>query len=627
MTSEKTYLKGKHAFAGIFSVFAKLKDHPLMLAFLLNLAAFLFRIIFFDVKYEVSDDYFIDAVLSGAFGNGYDPDLLFGNIILGYVLVFFYKLIPVISFYFILLLTLDFLSVTAVLFILFKKKVNAVTLCMAVVFLCFLTDDLYVVIQFTKVSAAAGISGGLLILYGLWEAKERKLRYVILGTLLSLAGTMIRFDTIYIFALFLVIAFFNYAVLFLFPKDKDKKPASFMKGIAVVLKHFLVCVFIICFFFGIWYLGSWISNIDEGHKDYNLFNPRRVQMTDKNRPDYKDVMEEYEKLGLNENDYAMLNSWNFNDRDIYTDDKLNEISSVINSDSIKDPVTFVSAFNQLNKRCVFFYPAALALYILSLLSVFLDRNKFYSMILIMASFFYLFWFVFYGRTLYRVEWGILFCSVACLITGFNYNDSGTVTVPKKKVFGKELSVVSFYLVIFICLLLATRIPRLFKSSEYMACSDEEYKAAFYDTMYHSSIYLQDKVPFPTASRKAAPDLIKYIENDTEHFYYIDSFTTIQELYFNYVPWIRPEEGLFKDKYLYLGAVTMHHPGEVFALKANGIDPYNPFKDIASKNIRFVDNLGAKDKLAYVQRYYYPEAELELVAQIDGYSIWNIYVPD
>ena len=46
----------------------KLGEKPLLLAFLLNLAAFLIRILIFEVKYEVSDDYITDAVLSGAFG-------------------------------------------------------------------------------------------------------------------------------------------------------------------------------------------------------------------------------------------------------------------------------------------------------------------------------------------------------------------------------------------------------------------------------------------------------------------------------------------------------------------------------------------------------------------------------
>ena len=148
--------------SNIDSIVSKIKKHPLLLALILNSFAFIFRILVFDVKYEVSDDYIIDAVLSGAYGNGYDPDLLFGNIILGYFLVFLYKLIPTVSFYFILLITLGFISVTSIVFLLFKRNINAITVCLAIVFICYFTDDLYVLIQFTKVAAASGIAGGLI---------------------------------------------------------------------------------------------------------------------------------------------------------------------------------------------------------------------------------------------------------------------------------------------------------------------------------------------------------------------------------------------------------------------------------------------------------------------------------
>ena len=122
-------LRKSNSFSNSFFVLLrKIGSNPLLLAFLLNLSAFILSILFFDIKYEVSDDYITDAVLSGAFGTGYDPQLLFGNVILGYVLVFLYKLIPTISFYFFLLISLDFISATIVLYLLFKKKTNIITI-------------------------------------------------------------------------------------------------------------------------------------------------------------------------------------------------------------------------------------------------------------------------------------------------------------------------------------------------------------------------------------------------------------------------------------------------------------------------------------------------------------------
>lgn len=105
----------------------KLLHKPLFLACLFNFVSFLICILCFRIRYEVSDDYMIDAVLSGAFGSGYDPYLFWGNPILGFFLVLLYRLIPKISFYFVTLVILGFVSSTAVTYLLFKKKINVVT--------------------------------------------------------------------------------------------------------------------------------------------------------------------------------------------------------------------------------------------------------------------------------------------------------------------------------------------------------------------------------------------------------------------------------------------------------------------------------------------------------------------
>ena len=74
-------------------IIKKLWCDPLALAFFFNLLALLLRLFFFNIKYESSDDYMTDALLSGAFGNGFDPNLLFGNPILGHFLVLLYRLV------------------------------------------------------------------------------------------------------------------------------------------------------------------------------------------------------------------------------------------------------------------------------------------------------------------------------------------------------------------------------------------------------------------------------------------------------------------------------------------------------------------------------------------------------
>ncbi len=604
-----------------------LASHPLLLAFLLNLAAFLFRIIVFDIKYEVSDDYITDAVLSGAYGTGYDPHLLFGNIILGHILVFFYKLIPDISFYFILLILLGFISCTAVLYLMFKKKINVITVSIAVVFLAFASDDLYVLIQFTKAAAAAGIAGGLLILDGLWGTGKNRVITVVLGTLLLLTGSMVRFSAFPIFCAFLVIAFIYNTVLKLSSKDKDGKACIILKKeICGILARFAVCVVIIGLMFGLNYLGKWLSYQDETHREFNSYHDIRYKITDRITPDFETVEDEYKALGLDYVDYVMLNSWNFDDRDVYPDELLVKVADLQQEALKADPVSIGDVFKLLSDRGVFNIPVSFTLYIPALLALALDRKRFYSLILVAASYAMFIGFVFYGRSVYRVEWGVYFCAASCLIAGFNYAENSRMALLKKKISGKEYSTIGIYTVILVILLLFTRVPKALDSITLLSLSDEEYRNSFDDTMLYSGIYIPDKIGFPTVKRKPSANLTEYMENDPDHYYIVDFDTGIQSFYFNYDPWIRPEQGLFSDHYAYFGGCTMRHPGEIYALKSNGCDPYNPFGNLTKENVLLVDNWGYEYKLAYIRRYYCPEAEIEPVAEIDGYLIWNVYIP-
>ncbi len=615
--------------AKLTNIASKLSAHPLLLALLFNLAAFLFRVLFFDIKYEVSDDYIRDAVLSGAFGNGYDPQLLFGNVLIGYFLVFLYKLIPVISFYFIMLIVLGFCSVTAVLYLLFKKKVNTITVCIAIVYLMFITDDVYILLQFTKVAAAAGIAGGLLILHGLWEAKKRKVFFIVLGTILMIAGSMHRFSTSYIFAAFLVLSFLCHTIVLFTRKENNEKVKTSKKDISGVLIRFCICVALIGLMFGIDKLGNYIKTNDDTHRDFNEYQDLRSNITDKIRPDFDDIETVYaDELGYDVIDYIMLGSWNFDDRDVYSNETLQKVAEIHSNAVAENPKTVHDILYVVFARGELNYPAAFALYIPALLALALDKKRFYYLVLIAVSFLMLAGFVVYGRTMYRVEWCVYFCAASCAVAAFDYDKSASkIGAMKKKLFGKERNTLAIYTVVFVGLLMITRIPKIFSNFALLSVSDQDYKINFDNTMLYSGEFLPLKVSFPTVKRKPSPNLIEYIENDTEHYYYIDFATGIQDLYYDYDPWIRPEQGLFCDEYAYFGGCTMRHPGEIYALEKNGCDPYNPFKSLTNDNIYLVDNWGAIYKAEYMRRYYDPNVQIEEVAEIDGYKIWNFYIAE
>ena len=83
-------------------------------AIVLNMVFFLSIVLICDIKYEVSDDFIMSTIISGAYGNGYNPHLMFINIIWGYILLPFYYLMPQISWYLIAQLLVCLLSFTFV---------------------------------------------------------------------------------------------------------------------------------------------------------------------------------------------------------------------------------------------------------------------------------------------------------------------------------------------------------------------------------------------------------------------------------------------------------------------------------------------------------------------------------
>ena len=607
-----------------------LLDKPFFLALFLNLLSFLIRITFFDIKYEVSDDYMTDALLSGAFGNGYEPNLLFGNPILGHLLVLLYKLIPQISFYFVLLVALGFVSVTAILYVLFKKNNCITAKVLAVLFLVFYTDDLYILVQFTKVSTVAGIAGGLLVLYALWEEKQHRVRLFVIGTLITVMGSMVRFTTIYIYAFFLVLTFIIYTCAKLKKETRSSVEKGQKKGITketlqIIGCRFMACVLLIGLLFGLHSLGTWMSNRDSEHKAFNDFHAIRCNISDVGIPEYDEVRQDYERLGLDQVDYLMLGSWSFGDREVYSDDVLEQVGQAHMRVSEQHTTSFSYVLKSLIDIRLAFYWAAIGLYLIVGLSLLLSKNRSASLIMILATIVILGVFLYTGRTLYRVEWSAFFCGAACILTLFEFDMEASIAKYKKTCLGKERLMIEVYLVVLIIGLLVTRAMRILPDQKYSQMSDEDYIVSAKDSVLNSIDYLPEKYVFPSSDRKLFLNITNRMENDSEHFYFVDFFTGIQSMYFAYDPWIRPEEDLFLN-YCYFGSVAMHHPGEEKVLDSNGMDHDSPYKDLVKDNVYLVDNEFYYPKLAYIKKYYYPDATIELVDEVDGFMIWKIYVP-
>lgn len=178
------------------------KRHDLFIAVALNVAILLLDLVFCDIKYEVSDDFIMESIMSGAFGNEANPQLIFMNTILGYFMLPFYKIIPGISWYFVFQILVCLFSFILVTYMLLKKYIKPFAIILSLLFILFFSDDVYILPQFTKASMVAMMSGAIVFLWTIFQKRSLKLQ--IISGIMCLIGSMIRIDSIYLSGGFLL---------------------------------------------------------------------------------------------------------------------------------------------------------------------------------------------------------------------------------------------------------------------------------------------------------------------------------------------------------------------------------------------------------------------------------------
>lgn len=609
---------------GMEKVKEELKKRPLCLAFLIN-AIFLLAVIFFgDMKYEVSDDFVMDTILSGAYGTQYDAHLLFSNMILGYGLKLLYMLIPKVSWYFIMHITLCFLALTCISFIILSERTDVVGVALTILFVSFFSDDLYLLVQFTKTAAVSLMAGGCLFLYAFWKfTGKRRIFYGIFGAVMCCMGGMVRRACVNMVLPFLFLIFvwilLGEISRYLKSGDKDAKSASIRKilrkaGVGILLcGGLLICVDML------WKADSYLWNRYPEYQQYRVQNATRASITDIGGYDRDQVIAQMEQLeGTTIEDYYTLQSWNFVDQGIYTPERLEQLASVIRGNAIAANHSVKAVLRTLWERHYERYTVVWCLVLLFLLNLVLCKKKAWKAVIDgMVAGGLLAYLAYSGRILYRVEYGIFFCLAVVWIWHLLSEDGLGRMGLQRSVKSERVWLLG------IVFLLVAKIPLYVPDTSYKTMTDEEYNQYINDIFYESWNFNLRKYRACVNKRPVYDELITAMEQDIEHYYLCDFSSTIQLLYYHYKPWIRLPIGYYKDTYSYLGGVTSYYPGCYYVWAENGLDPYNPYRTIANENILVVDNQFQLTKINYYKQYYNSDAIETQVDEKSGFIIWKI----
>lgn len=208
-------------------------DSDILLAIVINFIFLSAILLFCDVKYEVSDDFIMSAIMSGAYGSAPNPHMIFSSILWGYLLLPFYYIFPVISWYLVFQLLLCFVSFTLVSYMVLKKLDRMMACMLITMLLTFFGDDVYILVQFTKTAMLAVMGGGIVFAWALFNEKSKTVKTI--SALVCLAGTLIRFSVVYIAGGFLL-----FILLVEFVKIILSKSDSVKKKRKLCLYYFLV---------------------------------------------------------------------------------------------------------------------------------------------------------------------------------------------------------------------------------------------------------------------------------------------------------------------------------------------------------------------------------------------------
>lgn len=281
---------------------------PIFLSSILNAFFLLLYLAFCQIRFGSLDDYFMSAVLTGAYGGNYDIHLYFVNAAYGYFLKPFYWLFPKVGWYFIFELAGTFAAFTSFSYFTIRKLGLTWGCVVSALFLATLTPVYYFTVGFTQCATIYTAAGILHFVYG---TKERKNKFLVLGGIFLVAGSIMRYEGFLLGVPYLLLLLGMQVI-------KDRK----WWKISIVT---LVTIFTI-----IGGLREYNRSIfSEGDfKYYAAYQPIRAYFGDGGFYDKEAVYDELEERGMSGPDFYFLKGWNFYDTEVFNIDSLNAIRDV-----------------------------------------------------------------------------------------------------------------------------------------------------------------------------------------------------------------------------------------------------------------------------------------------------------
>lgn len=552
----------------------------ILLAFGVN-AAFLFVMLrFFAPMWETNDDLFISKFFDGQMAHKtiYAP---FINISLAWLMKTVYTVFgDGFNWYSAAQYLLLYLGFTAVTWTLLRRYQPGAALVMTAVLLFAFGTDAYLSMNFSKPAAVGTVGGMALMLQGMRNESGRTQKTpVVLGLLLALCGYVWRFEEFGVCAVLMACA----CLAALFDLGGENRARTLSARLGLYLRYLAPFALLAALAAGLFALDLAVWKRPEAG-GFMEFNNTRSNFIDFQTPEYFQMPEVYDSVGMDENFVHMMKQWSFYDTERFNQENLETLIDARNSlIPRRTPGECLGVFLD---KCLMGFTldrpfAGFALLLALWLGCGKRRPGAWVSVLALLGLFGGIYLAMIWADRYlanRVDIGLFFAMAVVL----------SFLLDKEKLKDEKLLLTA---VLLISLFITWRMNRPY---------------CYLDS--HNTI--EDK-----SAEKAA--IARLLEDD-EHLYLVKIWAIDHQLY---TPLETPPQG-FADKLVLIGGWSMGHPEIEAVLESWGIE--NPYHDLVNREDVCLIDHDIRRTITYLRTAYYPKASAALVQPLSKETGLKIY---
>lgn len=557
--------------------------NPFLVSLVFNIMLLSIFIFSGTMKFEVSDDFIMETIVSGAYNGTPEPYIMFMSPILGYLLSGLYTFVPFINWYVwfqVLLICLGFTIIDAYIL----KKNFCFKWVLICIFTFFFSADLYQLMQFTKTATFSLISAVFLFFMYM---EEGNLKFLVESLILFTFGLWIRYMTFFI----VVPVLFIFSIYFIY-RNKDQ--------FKLLIKREIIFIFCGIFLFistiGIQYL---YTSIDKPYQKYTSFGEVRAELVDYQYIPYNLIQESLNDIGISETEYEMIFHWNYGDHDFLTVDKMKQVLDIVRDFRNTHPISKKESIKTLFFKGYWTYVSVWGCILLFLwVLVKNPKSIFILLTLSCVAGLLLFFNQIQGRLVYRVEYSIFLALGSSFLLTYQevarYNFKHVSLLQKLiimvLVFGKGFSLIP------------------------------ERAEDRYEIMNLS--WKNDLKKYKLSFSNEKEDFKNYLYENKEKVYIFDFRTMIQSYYLSFGLFDPLQDGEYENS-IYFGGVDSYNPSYCEKLENFHFDDLA--NALLEDHVYYVNNDSSRLMLDYLKKHIDSNVNLAFVAEIDGYKIWKFSV--